>query len=486
MLSLSKLRKKMKKQRQQRALLMAYAIIVTIALIISVYNNNNVNASVNNKEPIDYFDSQQQAAVIDPEAEAIEEAQESVPDGDIDSMFDTASTTSNITTEQMEIEVKSGDTFISILTNLGLEYKKANDIYLEMKKVYNIAKELRVGKKLQIVVVKDEMENKLINVDKVLIEPTVGTRYIVERDEDDKYVSKKEQDEFATEVKRVKGKINGALYATMQNAGVPRNVTADFTNIFSFSVDFSRDVKAGDEFEVLYEAEVAPDGKVVKNGDVLYAGLQLGKQKMAMYRFKDASGRTEYYDEKGQALKKTLDKKPLSLKRARISSPFGWRKHPILKVRKLHSGVDYAAPYGTLVYAAGDGVVQMAKYNGGYGNFIKIRHNSEYSTGYVHMNSFAKGIRPGVRVKQGQVIGYVGSTGRSTGPHLHYEIIRNGQKIDPLRVKAATGENLSGKNLQQFKTIVASIEEMKNPKPEQQEENVASTENTQETNNPQN
>lgn len=452
----------MKKQRQQRALLLAYAIIVTAALIVSLHNNNTVNASVNKHEPMEYFDSNNDYTSSQ---EDVTPEVNNAPDGDIDSIYDTASQTSDIRTEQLEIEIKTGDTFISVLTNLGMEYKNAHVVYTAMKEVYNVAKELKVGQKLFINVVKDVSEDKLIDVEKVMTEPTLGTRYIVEKDDSGKYVSKKEQDEFATENKYVRGSINGALYASMQNAGVPRNIAVLFANIYAFSIDFSRDLHAGDKFEVIYETKVAPNGKVVKTGDILYASLILNKHEMPMYRFKDASGKIDYYNSKGQALKKTLDRKPLSLKRARISSRFGSRRHPILKDIRFHSGVDYAAPYGTLIYAAGDGVVQMAKYNGGYGNFVKIRHNSEYSTGYGHMKSFAKGIRPGVRVRQGQVIGYVGSTGRSTGPHLHFEVIHNGQKVDPLKVKAATGENLFGKNLQKFKTVVASIEDIKHPKP---------------------
>ena len=147
----------------------------------------------------------------------------------------------------------------------------------------------------------------------------------------------------------------------------------------------------------------------------------------------------------------------MALQAAQISSPFGKRKHPIKKRWIIHWGVDYAAPRGTKIYAAGDGVIQTAKYNGGYGNYVKIRHNSEYSTAYGHMNKIAKGIRPGVRVKQGQVIGYVGSTGLSTGPHLHYEIVRNGKRVNPLKIKAAAGENLSGQNLKRFKQEVAEV-----------------------------
>ena len=156
-------------------------------------------------------------------------------------------------------------------------------------------------------------------------------------------------------------------------------------------------------------------------------------------------------------MKKTLHRKPLAFQSARISSPFGKRRHPIKKKVIVHWGVDYAAPKGTAIYAAGDGVIQMAKWNGGYGKYVKIRHNSEYSTAYGHMSRIAKGIVPGKRVKQGQVIGYVGSTGLSTGPHLHYEVVKNGRRVNPLKIKAAAGENLTGKELKKFKTQVAEI-----------------------------
>lgn len=173
----------------------------------------------------------------------------------------------------------------------------------------------------------------------------------------------------------------------------------------------------------------------------------LRRNKLELYRFTDKNGNVDYYNEKGLAMKRTLHRKPLAFQKARISSPFGKRRHPILKRTIVHWGVDYAAPKGTAIYAGGDGVVLVAKYNGSYGNYIKIRHNSEYSTAYGHMKGFAKGIRPGVRVKQGQVIGYVGSTGRSTGPHLHYEVVKNGRRVNPLSIKAAAGENLKGNNL---------------------------------------
>lgn len=463
MIPYKKLRKKAKNRRKERILLIAYSVVVTCALVVSIYNNNNVNASVMNISPKDYLNVEENSVTIGAQMPILgDDDSTEVVDSDIDSVFDVASQTSEINTEQLEVEVKKGDAFIGILTGLGLEYKKANDIYLEFKKVYDV-RNLRAGQKLQIVTLKDMIEEKLININKIIIEPTVGTRYILERDDNDVYAARKEQDEFETKIKRVAGTIEGTVSSSMRNAGVASRVTADFTNIFGFSVDFSRDVRAGDKFEVAYETKVAPDGEVVQNGEIVFASLTLGKDVMSLYRFEDSNGKVDYYNQKGQALKKTLDRKPLSLKRARISSRFGRRRHPILKDMRMHSGVDYAAPTGTLVYAAGDGVVQVAKYNGGYGNFVKIRHNSEYSTGYGHMKGYAKGIRPGVRVKQGQVIGYVGSTGRSTGPHLHYEVIKNGRKVDPLKIKAATGENLYGKNLQNFKQSMAKIEQSINP-----------------------
>ena len=287
----------------------------------------------------------------------------------------------------------------------------------------------------------------------------MGKRFILEKSETEGYEVRTEQDELLDEINSASGDISGTLSGSMQKQGVPSRTIANFINIFSYSVDFSRDLRKGDKFEIIYENKITPDGELVKSGNILYAALQLRKDKIALYRFEDSKGNVDYYTEKGYAMKKTLDRKPISFKQARISSPFGRRFHPILKKYKVHWGVDYAAPKGTKIYAGGDGVVQMAKYNGSYGNYVKIRHNSEYSTAYGHMWKFAKGIRPGVRVKQGQLIGYVGSTGRSTGPHLHYEVLQNGKRVNPLKIKAAAGENLKGQQLASFKKKVAILKE---------------------------
>ena len=284
----------------------------------------------------------------------------------------------------------------------------------------------------------------------------------LEKNDQNQYIAKVEKDELLEEVNSATGTISGSLSVSMRKQGVPGKIIAKFSNLFGAAVDFRRDVKNGDKFEVIYENHITPSGEIVKTGNIIYAGLILRKDKLELFRFTDSKGNVDYYNEKGLAMKRTLHRKPLAFQRARISSPFGKRRHPILKRVIIHWGVDYAAPKGTAIYAGGDGVVQVAKYNGGYGNYIKIRHNSEYSTAYGHMQKFAKGIRPGVRVKQGQVIGYVGSTGRSTGPHLHYEVVKNGRRVNPLKIKAAAGENLKGNNLKRFKSQVAELKKTYN------------------------
>ena len=464
-----KVRTKAEKMRHQRFLLFVYAVAVTVALIISICHKSPVEASIPNAEqmadltPEEFADYQDMAMADDLKlnADNAESNDPTVvfqePSSEPQNMQSLLNPT-NFQINEDIVTVTKGDSFIGILTGMGVEYAKADEIYDALKQVYD-ARNIKVGQEMLITSTIDSKYNELEYINKIVIEPQPGTRYIVEKQNDDTYQSRIEEDDLSVSVKGIRGVVNGNLSSAMREAGVPNNIIGNFINIFAFSLDFSRDMRAGDKFEVRYEEQLAPDGTLVKTGDILYAALQLRKDKIALYRFKDKNGVVDYYNEKGYAMKKTLDRKPMSFKQARISSPFGRRFHPILRKYRVHWGVDYAAPKGTLIYAAGDGVVQMAKYNGGYGNFVKIRHNSEYSTAYGHMWKFAKGIRPGVRVKQGQVIGYVGSTGRSTGPHLHYEVLQNGKRVNPLKIKAAAGENLSGKNLASFKKNIATLKE---------------------------
>ena len=443
----------LKHKHRQKVITLGYALAVTFAFVLSLTNNNAVEASVSHSERLEYLMIENNVVNNLSNPETV------YPEDSIDNIKSLFSMVNSLVKEKeisREISVEKGDTLISILTDLGVDRENANDIFYKLKKYYD-PRDLKIGPKLSADTVINTQSQQIVRLNALLIEPAAGERIIVSRNETGEYQVSQEKDELIEEVNGVTGTISGTLGASMKNKGVPTRIINNFIRIFAYSVDFRRDVRKGDKFEVIYENHITPDGKVVKSGNILYAGLILRKDKIALYRFENKKGEAGYYTEKGLAMKKMLDRKPMAFKQARISSPFGKRYHPILKQTKIHWGVDYAAPKGTAIFAGGDGVVQVAKYNGSYGNYIKIRHNSEFSTAYGHMQRFAKGIRPGIRVKQGQVIGYVGSTGRSTGPHLHYEVIQNGRRVNPRTIKASAGENLSGKNLQNFKKMVADV-----------------------------
>ena len=452
----------------------AYGSAVILAFVLSLSNNNNVRASISrnnysydlmedsSEELMELLESQESSLNNMPEEEYSPKQEADASENSLfRNVLNKVIAPSVEKTVQSEVTVQKGDSFISILNNQGLKISDAHHLYNVLKKVYNPSK-LKIGQKISITSKVDSYKQELLSIENITIEPKVGLRYVLKKDEDAKYIALEIKDELLDEVNSAYGSIDGPLSTSMRKHDVPNRIINEFTKIFAYTVDFRREIKKGDRFEIIYENKITPDGQVVKSGDILYASLSLRNQKFALYRFKDANGNVGYFDEKGQAMKKVLHRKPMSFQQARISSPFGKRRHPIKKRWIIHWGVDYAAPKGTKIFAGGDGVIQTAKYNGGYGNYIKIRHNSEYSTAYGHMWKFAKGIRPGVRVKQGQLIGYVGSTGLSTGPHLHYEVIRNGKRVNPLTIKAATGENLGGKNLKKFKRIVADIKQSYN------------------------
>lgn len=362
--------------------------------------------------------------------------------------------------ERRVIVVASGDNFIGILTNLGMETQSATNAYTTLKKVYD-ARKLKAGQHIELTATFDVQSKSLEALDTLVIEPVRGTRYILQINEYDQFEARVEQEKFAYEIKDIKGTVSGNVSASLNKSGVPYKLCGQIIQMFSHMIDFRRDVKHGDTFNVKYEVNKAANGDIVSVGEVIFASFTVNNRTYKLYRYKPRGGSVGYYDEKGGAKKTGLDKKPLAMRNARISSLFGYRRHPIYKTTKFHSGVDYAAPRGTAIYASGSGTIEMARYVNGYGNFIKIRHNSEYETAYGHMHKFASGMRPGVKVKKGQIIGYVGSTGRSTGPHLHFEILRKGQRIDPLKAKVATGNDLTGNQLVEFKRIVKKVDNIK-------------------------
>ena len=241
--------------------------------------------------------------------------------------------------------------------------------------------------------------------------------------------------------------IKNNLYSSAVGAGIEPNIIVEFANIFGFEVDFQRDIRKGDRFTIYYEQFTDDDNVIRRTGKIIYASMFVNNKEISLYNF-EYKNETGFYDEDGKSVIKTLMKTPIN--GARLSSSFGMRKHPILGFNKLHQGTDFAAPRGTPIMASGNGVVEMAQKYKGYGNYILLKHNSSFKTAYAHLSKYGRGVRRGARVTQGQIIGYVGSTGMSTGPHLHYEVIKNGKKINSQRLKLPTGKILNNEARNKF------------------------------------
>jgi len=254
------------------------------------------------------------------------------------------------------------------------------------------------------------------------------------------------------------GKIRQSLYKTAVDLNVQPNIIIEFARIYGFQVDFQRDIRKNDNFQIMYEVFEDDNGKIFETGNILFADLKLNGTNNSLYYF-NKKGSEGHYDGGGKSVEKALMKTPIN--GARLSSPFGMRKHPIDGFNKMHKGTDFAAPMGTPIMASGNGVITRARWCGGGGNCIKIKHNSTYETIYAHMKNFARGIKEGVRVKQGQIIGYVGSTGKSTGPHLHYEVVVNGKKINSQKLKLPSGKTLKGKERKIFEVAKIKLDVLK-------------------------
>ncbi len=252
-----------------------------------------------------------------------------------------------------------------------------------------------------------------------------------------------------------------SLYRSASKKQIPANIIIEFAGIYGFQVDFQRDIQKKDSFQVMYEVFIDDNDRVIETGNILFANLILSGQDNSLYYF-DEKGSKGHYDKNGKSIKKALMKTPIN--GARLSSPFGMRKHPIDGFNKMHKGTDFAAPMGTPIMASGDGIIKKAGWCGGGGNCVVIKHNTTYQTIYAHMSKFAKGIKSGVRVKQGQTIGYVGSTGKSTGPHLHYEVVVNGKKVNSQKLKLPSGKILKGEERKVFETKKIKLDVLKSEK----------------------
>jgi len=344
--------------------------------------------------------------------------------------------------EEINYIIKNNDTVEKILRKFKVKEGDINKIStnLKQKKFTNIYS----GRKLNLIVKKlDNETNTVIN----FIYPVNNTTSIEIRKYEDNYIINENILQLNKKEVVIKEIIKNNLYSSAVNAGVEPNIIVEFARIFGFEVDFQRDIRKGDWFEILYEKFEDDNNKVRDTGKIIYASMYVNGEEINLYNFK-YKNTEEYYDIKGKSITKSLMKTPIN--GARLSSSFGMRKHPILGYNKMHRGTDFAAPSGTPIMASGSGTITRARWCGGGGNCVKIKHNSTYETIYAHMKAFAKGIKEGRKVKQGQIIGYVGSTGLSTGPHLHYEVIVNGKKVNSQRLKLPSGRILKGEARKEF------------------------------------
>lgn len=359
------------------------------------------------------------------------------------------------------VELDPGATLMQVLTDNGADRVDAYHAIAALRPIFSPSK-LRSGQEISLTFLttpaaddsEDGLPSKMLTA--ISLQPDVEMKIEVQRGNDGSYTSEQIKKELTSGYARAEGTINSSLFLDAAQAGVPAPIIVEMIRMFSYSVDFQREIHPGDTFQVFFDRKYdAASGAPVKEGDISFAALTILGKSHKLWRYKSADGTWDYFDENGRSMKKFLMKTPID--GARISSSFGRRKHPILGYTKMHSGVDFAAPRGTPIYAAGNGKVEIAGWTGGYGKFVRIQHANGYETGYGHMNGFASGIRPGVSVRQGQVIGYVGTTGRSTGPHLHYEISVRGKKVNPLGIKVPTGTQLAGKDLKSYKGARAKI-----------------------------
>ena len=344
--------------------------------------------------------------------------------------------------EEINYVIKNNDTIEKILKKLKVNNKDIKEISnkLKQQKLSNIYS----GRKLSLVVKKLEDGSKtIVN----FIYPINNTTSVEVRKSKNNFIVKENILQLYKKEVVIKSIIKNNLYNSAINSGVEPNIIVEFARVFGFEVDFQRDIRKEDWFEILYEKFVDDNNKVRDTGKIIYASMYVNGEEINLYNFK-YNNEEEYYDIKGKSITKSLMKTPIN--GARLSSSFGMRKHPILGYNKMHRGTDFAAPMGTPIMASGSGTVTRARWCGGGGNCVKIKHNSTYETIYAHMKTFAKGIKEGRKVKQGQIIGYVGSTGLSTGPHLHYEVLVNGKKVNSQRLKLPSGKTLKGEERNQF------------------------------------
>ena len=409
-------------------LMFLFLLILITIVSTTFYNNNKILIVKNYKDVIDNIYFQKSVKYI----------------------FDNLKPRYKNTTHK----ISGGETFDKILKKYSIPDKEISKIKNNLISSYNL-NNLKTNLDIKFTI--DEVNNRKIT----------SFLFPISRTEKIQLTRNIKADSFTKEIiitnlnRRVifkEGKILQSLYKTATDLNIQPNIIIEFARIYGFQVDFQRDIRKNDNFQIMYEVYEDDNGKIFETGNIVFADLKLSGINNSLYYF-NKKGNEGHYDESGKSVKKALMKTPIN--GARLSSKFGMRKHPIDGYNKMHRGTDFAAPMGTPIMASGNGIITKARWCGGGGNCVKIRHNSTYSTIYAHMKNFSRGIKEGLRVKQGQIIGYVGSTGNSTGPHLHYEVVKNGKKINSQKLKLPSGKILKNKLRKLFEVEKIKLDVLK-------------------------
>lgn len=349
------------------------------------------------------------------------------------------------------VRIGKGDTLMSILTSKGINRESAHGAVLEFAKVFN-PKALKIGQEIQIKFKRGGETSELLSLD---FKAPTGNEFTLTY-EDGNFKAKKFEIQLTKTQRSVRGQISSSFYSAALKKGVPADIVKEAISALSYDINWQHDPQSGDEFEILFDVYEDPQGNIIKKGNLRYASFAPNGQVRKIYYYENTKGTSGYFTAKGESIVKTLLQTPLDPTKMRVTSRFGVRHHPVLGYSKLHKGVDFGAPVGTPVMSAGDGVVVKACWYGAYGNYVLIRHNSDYSTAYAHLSSIA--VKPGQRIKQRQVIGKVGATGRATGPHLHHEVIYRGNQVNPQSIKQLPATKLDAKEMAIFQNVRAQMD----------------------------
>jgi murein DD-endopeptidase MepM/ murein hydrolase activator NlpD len=354
----------------------------------------------------------------------------------------------------LSLKVHSGDTLLKMLMDQDVSTTEAHKVVNLLRKEID-PRSLKIGQEIALTLRRDTLSENQAAVQELAIHLPNLSRVALARLQDGGFSLETKHAQFKQTPYRAIGTVTTSLYQAAEDAGIPISAMHHIIQAYSYDVDFQRDIHPGDKIEVLLNRKTTDAGEIGGYEKLRYAALTLHGKKQEIFYYKSKNGRAEWYDNKGHSVRKSLLRTPINA--ARISSGFGMRRHPVLGYSKMHKGVDFAAARGTPIFAAGDGVVTYRGRKGGYGNYIRIRHNGTYSTAYAHASRFNSKVRKGSRVKQGQVIAYVGTTGRSTGPHLHYEVLQKNRQVNPRAQKFNTATALGGKQLKHYKSHLGSL-----------------------------